>query len=231
MSTPLTRRWTLGTVLAAGTVCAACTSTTTPPPAPPAPTSSIAAPLPPSSAPAPAPAPGPGPGPTMAVTGSPFPSAPPVPTGVAGQPRGASTTAATTSDPDSVAQAFATVTFTFDTALDRSPFDAQARSATYATPTFAATLTRPLVQGGGAEWNTLAAHHGFTTVGLAANNDDGRPPDQLRAAARGYTVTVTGHGDAGWTQTVDTEAMYLYLTRTGGTSPWQVDRVSFGSGQ
>jgi len=222
MSTPLTRRWTLGTVLAAGTVCAACTTTTTTPP-PPAPTSSIAAPLPPSSSPAQ--------GPTVALTGTPIPSAPPVPTGISGQPRGASTTAATTSDPDSVAQAFATVTFTFDTALDQSPFDAQARSATYATPTFAATLTRPLVQGGGLEWNTLAAHHGFTTVGLAANNDDGRPPDELRAAARGYTVTVTGHGDAGWTQTVDTEAMYLYLTRTGGTSPWQVDRVSFGSGQ
>ncbi len=226
MSTPLTRRWTLGTVLAAGTVCAACTSTTPSPPAPPAPpapTSSIAAPLPPSSSPAP--------GPTVALTGTPFPSAPPVPTGISGQPRGASSTAATASDPDGVAQAFATVTFTFDTALDRSPFDAQARSATYATPTFAATLKRPLVQAGGQEWNTLAAHHGFTTVGLVANNDDGRPADQLRAAARGYTVTVTGHGDAGWSQTVDTEAMYLYLTRTGGTSPWQVDRVSFGSGQ
>ncbi len=221
MSTPLTRRWTLGTVLAAGTVCAACTSTPAAPPAPPQP-SSTAASVPASSS---------APGPTIALTGTPFPSAPPVPTGVAGQPRGASTTPATTSDPDSVAQAFATVTFTFDTALDRSPFDAQARSATYATPTFAATLTRPLVQGGGQEWNTLVAHHGFTTVALAANNDDGRPPDELRAAARGYTVTVTGHGDAGWTQTVDTEAMYLYLTRTGGTSPWQVDRVSFGSGQ
>jgi len=132
--------------------------------------------------------------------------------------------------PDGVAGAFAAATFTYDTALDRSPFDAQVRSAVYATPAFAAVLTQPLQQGGGAQWNTLAAHHGFTTVALTENHDDGRPPDQLGAAARAYTVTTTGHGDNGWTAPLDSQTMYVFLTRTGTATPWQVSRVSFSGG-
>jgi len=132
--------------------------------------------------------------------------------------------------PDTVAAAFAATTFIYDTALDRSPFDAQVRSAVYATPGFAVVLKQPLQQGGGAQWNTLAAHHGYTTVALAVNHDDGRPPDQLGAAARGYTITVTGHGDAGWTAPLDSQTMYVFLTRTGTTTPWQVARVSFSGG-
>ncbi len=132
--------------------------------------------------------------------------------------------------PDAVSAAFAGTTFTYDTAIDRSPFDAQVRSAVYATPPFAAVLKQPLQQGGGVQWNTLAAHHGYTTVALTANHDDGRPPDQLGAAARGYTITVTGHGDNGWTAPLDSQTMYVFLTRTGTTTPWQVSRVSFSGG-
>ena len=132
--------------------------------------------------------------------------------------------------PDAVAAAFAATTFTYDTALDRSPFDAQVRSAVYATPGFAVVLKQPLQQGGGAQWNTLAAHHGYTTVALAVNHDDGRPPDQLGAAARGYTITVTGHGDNAWSAPLDSQTMYVFLTRTGTTTPWQVARVSFRGG-
>ncbi len=129
-----------------------------------------------------------------------------------------------------MAAAFAGTTFTYDTALDRSPYDAQVRSAVYATPAFAAVLKQPLQQGGGVQWNTLVAHHGYSTVALAVNHDDGRPPDQLGAAARGYTITVTGHGDAGWTAPLDSQTMYVFLTRTGTTTPWQVARVSFRGG-
>jgi len=132
--------------------------------------------------------------------------------------------------PDGVASAFAAATFTYDTALDRSPFDAQVRSAVYATPSFASVLKQPLQQGGGAEWNTLAAHHGYTTVALTENHDDGRPPDQLGAAARAYTVTTTGHGDNAWSAPLDSQTMYVFLTRTGTTTPWQVSRVSFSGG-
>jgi len=132
--------------------------------------------------------------------------------------------------PDGVAAAFAAATFTYDTALDRSPYDAQVRSAVYATPPFAAVLKQPLAQGGGAQWNTLVAHHGYTTVALTANHDDGRPPDQLGAAARAYTVATTGHGDNGWTAPLDSQTMYVFLTRTGTATPWQVSRVSFSGG-
>ncbi len=132
--------------------------------------------------------------------------------------------------PDGVASAFAAATFTYDTALDRSPYDAQVRSAVYATPAFAGVLTQPLAQGGGAQWNTLAAHHGYTTVALTANHDDGRPPDQLGSAARAYTVATTGHGDNAWSVPLDSQTMYVFLTRTGTATPWQVSRVSFSGG-
>jgi len=163
-------------------------------------------------------------------TPGPVPSNPPVPAGSPGQPRGRGAGPVDGRSPDGVASAFAAATFTYDTALDRSPFDAQVRSAVYATPAFAAVLKQPLQQGGGAQWNTLAAHHGFTTVALTENHDDGRPPDQLGAAARAYTVTTTGHGDAGWSAPLDSQTMYVFLTRTGTATPWQVSRVSFSGG-
>ncbi len=163
-------------------------------------------------------------------TPGPVPSNPPIPAGSPGRPRGRGAAPVDGQSPDGVASAFAAATFTYDTALDRSPFDAQVRSAVYATPAFAAVLKQPLQQGGGAEWNTLAAHHGFTTVALTVNHDDGRPPDQLGAAARAYTVTTTGHGDNAWSAPLDSQTMYVFLTRTGTTTPWQVSRVSFSGG-
>ncbi len=159
-----------------------------------------------------------------------MPSNPPIPAGSPGQPRGEAAGAVDGQSPDGVASAFAAATFTYDTALDRSPFDAQVRSAVYATPAFAAVLKQPLQQGGGAQWNTLAAHHGYTTVALTANHDDGRPPDQLGSAARAYTVATTGHGDSGWSTPLDSQTMYVFLTRTGTATPWQVSRVSFSGG-
>jgi len=163
-------------------------------------------------------------------TPGPVPSNPPVPAGSPGQPRGRGAAPVDGQSPDGVASAFAAATFTYDTALDRSPFDAQVRSAVYSTPAFTAVLKQPLAQGGGAEWNTLVAHHGYTTVALTANHDDGRPPDQLGAAARAYTVATTGHGDAGWSAPLDSQTMYVFLTRTGTATPWQVSRVSFSGG-
>jgi len=147
-----------------------------------------------------------------------------------GRPRGQAAGAVDGQSPDGVAAAFAAATFTYDTALDRSPFDAQVRSAVYATPAFAAVLKQPLQQGGGAQWNTLATHHGYTTVALTANHDDGRPPDQLGAAARAYTVATTGHGDNAWSAPLDSQTMYVFLTRTGTATPWQASRVSFSGG-
>ncbi len=217
-------RWGAGAAVAVA-VCAGCGG---PAPAPaPATGTSVSSPTDPSAAAPFSAAPGSVP---PRSTAAPVPSNPPIPAGTPGQPRGQAGGPVDGQSPDAVAAAFAATTFIYDTALDRSPFDAQVRSAVYATPGFAVVLKQPLQQGGGAQWNTLAAHHGYTTVALAVNHDDGRPPDQLGAAARGYTITVTGHGDAGWTAPLDSQTMYVFLTRTGTTTPWQVARVSFSGG-
>jgi len=215
------RRGNAGWWGAGAVAVAVCTGCGGPAPAPPAGTS-VSSPTSPSAAPSSA-------APRSTVV--PVPSNPPVPAGSPGRPRGQAAGAVDGQSPDGVAAAFAAATFTYDTALDRSPFDAQVRSAVYATPAFAAVLKQPLQQGGGAQWNTLAAHHGYTTVALTANHDDGRPPDQLGSAARAYTVATTGHGDnAGWTASLDSQTMYVFLTRTGTATPWQVSRVSFSGG-
>ena len=51
-----------------------------------------------------------------------------------------------------------------------------------------------------------------------------------RSAARSYTVDTTGHGDNGWVAPLDSQTMYVFMTRTGTATPWQVARVSFSGG-
>ena len=97
-------------------------------------------------------------------------------------------------------------------------------------------LTAPLAQTGSASFTTLAAHQGFTTVALARNVDDGQPPDELRTAARSYRVAVTGQGTTesgtgGWSAPLDANTVYVTLTRSGASAPWQVATVSFGLGR
>ena len=203
------------------------------PPAP-EPTTSAPAPdptTPPRTAAVPVPPAGTGPPGTGApVAPGVTASAPAMPTGAGGRPRGLPTVVVDPTNPDSVAMAFATTTFAYDTAHDVSEFDAQVRAADYATPAYAAQLRTPLARTGSAVFTTLAAHQGFTTVTARKNSDDGAPPDGLRAAARSYGLVVTGHGTAGWTAPVDASTIYVFLTRTGGSAPWQVDRVTFGVG-
>jgi hypothetical protein len=208
----------LGVVLLATTGCSSDT------PAAPTPASST-----PSATPAPIPAPTATPG--ISVSSPPSASAPAMPTGTPGRPRGITTTTVDTTSADAVASAFVTTTFAYDSATDLSEFDAQVRSAVYATPTFATELTTPLAQTGSAVFTTLLAHQGFTTVALAPNTDDGQPADALRSAARSYAVTVTGQGADGWSAPLDAATVYVMLTRTGASAPWQVASVTFGLGR
>lgn len=196
------------TVLAVGAVLTGCGSASTPatptPTATPAPSSGLVVP---------------------SIT-QPGPPIPPVPTGAAGVPRGQAPDPASTSDAGAVAAVFAADTLTYDTALDRSPFDAQARSARWATPAYAQILRTPLPNTGNNGFTILAQHHGYTTVTVTANHDDGQPPDQLTTAARSFTLTATGHGDSGWTAPEQGNTMYVFLTRTGAEYPWQVDHIT-----
>jgi len=225
-----TRRWVLGAVLlgAATTACSShapapapapvptgnydytnATTTTTAPPSTTSstPTETTSVPLPPTT-------------PVL-----PFPSAPPLPTGKPGQPRGAGPTPADLHNPDAVSAAFIAAGDNFDTAIDLSPSDAQVRSAVYATPSFAAQLRQPLPRGGGTEWANLAAHHGYTTVALTANKDDGRPPDTATTALRSWRATQTGYGDGGWSAPLGAVQFYVTLTRASAADPWQVASV------
>lgn len=177
------------------------------------------------STPAPAPVPAP-----VRVAPSPFPSAVVAPPGVApgraGTPRGAPTAPVNAHDPAAVAARFAATTVIVDTAIDRSSADAQRRAARWATPAYAAVLTAPVPVTGDHDFTVLAAHHGFTTAALVSNADDGRPPDLPLTAARSFTVTATGHGAHGWTQARPAQVMYVFLARTGPAAPWRVERVT-----
>lgn len=165
-------------------------------------------------------------------------------TGVPGTPRGStappSTAATAPTSPTApvsvsavaattVAAAFTVATFTKDTALDRSGFDAQLRSAAWATPAYAEVLVTPVPVTGDAEFTLLAAHHGYTTATVVPNTDDGAPPEDLRSAARSFTVAITGHGDDGWSQTLTPRTIYVFLTRAGPGAAWLVERAKFSS--
>lgn len=172
---------------------------------------------------------------TPSTPGSPDASATPSPgaastqvgvaPGVPGVPRGISATPVDDANPTAVAEAFAAATFSYDTAMDRSPSDAQARSAPFATPSYGAQLRQPLAQGGGARWNDLEAHRGYTTVSVAGNRDDGRAPDTPGTAVRSFTVATTGHSPDTWSAPMGSVLLFLSLVRASAASPWQVQSV------
>jgi len=199
------------TVLGAAVVavCAGCSTPSAPPP-PPAPASSA-----PPSAVAPSTALPPSAGGGAPVT---------VPPGGSPTHRGAGPgiNQVNGADASAVGEAFSTATFTYDSLIDTSPADGQRRSADFATPAFATALRQPLMQGGGAVWNEMAAHRGYTTVALAQDHDDGRPPDTATSAVRGWTVTATGHAADGWSAPMSSVVMFVSMTRATPASGWQV---------
>jgi len=147
--------------------------------------------------------------------------------GTSGVPRGAGpgVTQVNGADASAVGAAFATASFTFDTAIDASPADAQRRSAEFATPSFAAELRQPLALSGGDRFATLIDHHGYVTVAMTENRDDGRPPDTATTAVRAWTVTSTGHSPDGWMAPMGDVVIYVSMTRAAPTSPWQISSL------
>ncbi len=204
-------RTVLGAAVVA--VCAGCSTPTAPSPSP-APASSA-----PPSAVAPA---------TASPSSSAGGGAPvTVPPGASGTPRGAGPgiDQVNGADASAVGEAFSTATFTYDSLIDTSPADGQRRSADFATPAFATQLRQPLMQGGGALWNEMAAHRGYTTVALAQDHDDGRPPDTATSAVRGWTVTATGHAADGWSAPMSSVVMFVSMTRATPAGAWQVSSL------
>jgi len=132
-------------------------------------------------------------------------------------------------DPTAVGEAFTVATFSYDANIDTSPADAQRRSMQFATPSYAAKLQGSGTQPGGARWSTLTDHHGYTTPTLAENHDGGRPPDTHATAVRSLAVTITGHSADSWTAPMGTALVFVSLTRTSPTTPWQVSGVQIPS--
>jgi hypothetical protein len=117
-----------------------------------------------------------------------------------------------TDDASTVAQRFAQASWQMDTTVDTSPIEAQHRAAVLAGPTLADALTTggPL-GGGGAAWTELRTHAGWTTAegAVVAAPDN---PDTATVAARQVTVTITAHGDDGWSSTTSYGQQVLFLT-------------------
>ncbi|WDM12004.1 hypothetical protein J3S85_10945 [Streptomyces lavenduligriseus] len=131
------------------------------------------------------------------------------------------------SDATAVAEAWARIAYSHDTAYDTSPHDAALRAARFLTPRGAAALReyRP-VSGPGDQWNTWAGHRAWTTVDVEADLDGDAPPDAPREAYRALFVKGEAHGRDGWRGEGPRVNVFLKLTRVGPGRPWQVADVT-----
>lgn len=130
------------------------------------------------------------------------------------------------SDPTAVAEAMLDTTFRSNTTTDTSPYTAVKRSLAWFTPAAAARVlasapTSPV----GAEWITWTAHEVTTSVAVHINTDPGAPADTATSADRQFNVTVTPHGEDGWTTAPDQYQCFVTLTRTSPTGAWQVSNL------
>lgn len=126
-------------------------------------------------------------------------------------------------DASAVATALLETTFTYNTNLDTSPFDAMKRSLVFYTPAEAAKVLAAAPTGSpGDQWIVWSAHKATTTVTVNDEADAGAPPDTTTAAYKQYLVQVTPHGTAGWTAAPTRYVCFVTLARPNATAPWQV---------
>lgn len=127
------------------------------------------------------------------------------------------------SNPTAVARAAITANWTSDTTVDSRPFAATLRSLIWYTPAAAAKVrAHPPTGPAGEQWSTWAAHRATTTVTMQLDQDAGAPPDTSTVAYRSFEVTVTAHGQAGWTAPASHYQCFVTLTRTSADAAWQV---------
>lgn len=125
-------------------------------------------------------------------------------------------------DPVAVGEAFTRATLTFDTATQTSENPATVRSTIWCTPSFRAKMLSELPQGSpGAQWILWSAHKAVTTVAVRWV-PSGAPAETTTTAYESYSVTVTPHGEHGWTGASDYYVMFVTLSRTGLKAPWEV---------
>ncbi|MGW3391320.1 hypothetical protein [Streptomyces cinereoruber] len=129
-------------------------------------------------------------------------------------------------DPTSVARAWATVAYGYDTAYDAGRQDAVLRTLPYLTPARASAEREHVSAGGtGGDWNVWARHRAWTTVRLTfEDGDDDLPPDTPTLAYREIFVEGTARGRDGWTGPGPRLMASVKLTRAVD-GPWRVADV------
>ena len=119
-------------------------------------------------------------------------------------------------DPVAVGKAFVRASYTFDTATQASTNPATLRSTLWCTPSLRAKMLAELPQGSpGGQWIEWEAHKAVTTVTVHWAPQSGAPSETTKAAYESYNVTVTPHGEHGWTGAADHYGWWLTLSRMG----------------
>ncbi|HSA50272.1 MAG TPA: hypothetical protein VLH10_09195 [Yinghuangia sp.] len=160
---------------------------------------------------------------------SPPPSTVPVLTGRPGTPAGGAPPAPSSvdgRDAVAVSRAVVAITYTMDTAIDASGWDAAMRAAPYLAPEYFATLRdNPPDRSPGGEWFTWQAHQAYTTVELTSADETGKPEDTPFRAFHAWNVTVTATGRDGWTERSPDQVVYVILGRSDAAADWKVTDI------
>ncbi|MFD4915586.1 hypothetical protein ACFWNR_20485 [Streptomyces virginiae] len=129
-------------------------------------------------------------------------------------------------DASAVARAWLTTAYTYDTAYDSSPQDANLRALGYLTDGQAEVERsyRPGA-GSGAAWATWAEHKAWTTVEITADEDDQGPGGNPTASYRTFSVDGKAHGRDGWTGAGPQLTAVVQLAMTG-PGAWKVAGVT-----
>lgn len=130
-------------------------------------------------------------------------------------------------NPNVVAEAAVRTLWTVNVVKDETPYAAEVRATAYMTPPYAAQIrANPPVAAPGAQWQLWYEHHVVTTVRLVPEHDSGAPLSSATTAYEEYWVTITPHGNHGWTSVPNTLVEFVVLTRSGLSSPWLVSDVN-----
>ena len=156
----------------------------------------------------------------------------PYPTGTStaqprGLPQGERGVTGTAAGSLAVATRFVAMSYTQDTAIDDSPWNALKRGSVLATATYAAQiLGSPPVAAPGATWNSWAAHHAYTRVSVSQQATQDQPPPTMTAAFYMFTVKVSVIGAA---STVAPVTVFVHVTRPATDQPWRVASLTVSS--
>ncbi len=144
------------------------------------------------------------------------------PRGLPGGPRGVNTSSSL-----AVATRFLQMSYSQDTVIDDSPWDALKRASVLATPSYAAqVLGSPPVAAPGAQWNLWAAHHAYTRVTLTRQPAQDEPAPTSASAFYTFVVHVAVVGVA---STVAPVTVFVHVTRANTDVPWTVASLTVAS--